>query len=117
MKKLEALAMHDKTWLDNGVLTIKSSGDIQNFINKTSSCGTHCEKFTVKLNDTAELNASIYGLPEDQDADKVVDGDMKVAPQEMFDREIEDVNVQSEKALPPPQAFDKLVNRYYSLNS
>jgi hypothetical protein len=48
--------------------------------------------------------------------EEVVEGDMKGAPQGMFDKEIEVPEARSEKVLPSAQAFDKLVDRFYTLN-
>ncbi len=123
MQKYEALNKHEKTWEDNGVKQIIITG-INKFIDRKTSCGPHCEKIIAKLiYDDSKFQGKIFRpeemkLPKNkslqEEVEEVVDGDMKAAPQEMFDQDIEEK--QDKSTLPPQQAFDRLVNIYYTLN-
>ena len=96
MKKKEALAEHASTWKYNGLNNInyEEAGRAQ--------CGPNCEKILVELM-----------LSQDDPSYLEREGSALKAPEDLFKEEA--VEVERESKLPPPQAFNKLVNTYYGL--
>jgi len=90
MEKKEALAEHEATWKNNGLNSLSYR------IIKTKSCGIKCEVVGVELGS---------GLKSTE------------IPQELFVEEIIEEAVEEQpKKITSPEAFNNLVNTFYSLN-
>ena len=99
MKKKEALAQHEATWKKNGL------NNLDYKILSLKKCGVKCELFEVELQVTEDVEQ--ISAP----------GQALVVPQDLFGEVMQPIQEEvGEKKLLKPQAFNSLVDKYFSLS-
>ena len=99
MKKKEALSQHESTWRQNGLNNL-------NFrMISLKNCGVKCELIEVELEVIGDVEQ--MGAP----------GQALAAPQDLFGEVMQSVQEElEEKKITKPEAFNNLVNKYFSLS-
>jgi len=100
MKKKEALSEHESTWKKNGLTNLDYK------LIKINKCGIKCELFEVELQVTGDVEQ--IGAP----------GQALAAPQDLFSEVMQPIQEEAigDKKISKPEAFNNLVQKYFSLN-